>query len=187
MLYIKSTINAGMQLGVTMVVLALYSCVSARQTEQNTDTDKPFYTIINNGVSVKIPSNWIMQHSSFIDTLSHTKTGELLPGIVTPKVGTFTGQDFLHQLTAKEEIEFEETSFSFNGMPYDLVKTDSVKLKNTTWYWGVLLYETHTPYQYAYFGDFGKCGVMINFYTETYTVSHEKRFNRILETVEISR
>lgn len=187
MTFVKPAINTTIALGFMMIILVFSSCETTLPKVQNDSEEQPLYSITNKGISMKIPNNWIVQYASFIDTASQTKMGELLPGIVTPKVGLFTGQDFLHQLTAKEEIQFEETRFSFDGMPYELVKTDSVKLKNTTWYWGVLLYEINTPYQYAYFGDFGKQGVMINFYTETHNISHEKGFNRLLETVEISR
>lgn len=186
MISLKPTMKIAIRLAFTVIILTSLSCGSARSKMQKDSRNQPLHSITNKGISMKIPHNWIVQYASLVDTVSQTKMGEILPGIVTPKTGSFTGQDFLYQLTAKEEIEFEETHFSFDGMPYELVKTDSVKLQNTTWYWGVLLYEINTPYQYAYFGDFGKCGVMINFYTETHDISHEKRFNRILETVEIS-
>lgn len=169
-----------------LVFYFVCSC-SRHETTSITLVEEEGKRVEYKGLEFTLPAHWELQNSIFMDTVENRKTGEFAPGIVTPENGKFTGQDFITALSENKQIDFKETAVSFDGMPREILKTDSILLNNATWYYGLLKYPEHPnnfTYQYIYYGPFENKGVMINFYFQQPNEEVKASHQQLLESIE---
>ena len=144
----------------------------------------------NAGIIVEFPKKWMIRNTVFGDSVKNQKTGELMPGLMTPKEPSLTGEGFLSRFKNYGSIEFEEGKFVMDGLPSKIMHTDSIQLKNAYWYIGISEsgYEGDdygTWYPYLYYGDFGKKKMLIQFYRYDYNLKDTLELNNIVETIKL--
>ena len=162
------------------VVMALLFLVSWRPSNKEKHC-------VYDGIEFMIPTEWSFEEGIFYN--NGEKIGEFVGGRLHPKGRRLNGIQFIKQLDIQGVLEFEEMVYSFRGMPYSVKETNSLKLDNITWYYGLLDYEievdTHFQYNFTCYGSFENSGVILNFYGHSISVLNIKAIKSILASIKV--
>ena len=139
------------------------------------------------GIEFMIPTEWSFEEGVFYN--NGEKLGEFVGGLLHPKEQSFNGVQFIEQFHLQGEVEFDGMVYSFRGMPYSIIETNSLKLENTTWYYGITELEfevdTHFRYTFTCYGPFENSGVILNFYGHSISVLNIKAIKSIIASIKV--